>query len=82
MKKFLALSLGLLSLALQAQPKVTLEGDDWVWYAPETPELTFTVKDSLLNPLDTNITVRIITDTGLPVCVITQSVNIAKGDSA
>ena len=82
MKKFLALSLGLLSLALQAQPKVTLEGDDWVWYAPETPELTFTVKDSLLNPLDTNITVRITTDTGLPVCVITQSVSIAKGDSA
>ena len=82
MKKFLALSLGLLSLALQAQPKVTLEGDDWVWYAPESPELTFTVKDSLLNPLDTNITVRITTDTGLPVCVITQSVNIAKGDSA
>ena len=82
MKKILALSLGLLSLALQAQPKVTLEGDDWVWYAPETPELTFTVKDSLLNPLDTNITVRITTDTGLPVCVISQSVSIAKGDSA
>ena len=82
MKKFLTLSLGLLSLALQAQPKVTLEGDDWVWYAPETPELTFTVKDSLLNPLNTNITVRITTDTGLPVCVISQSVNLAKGDSA
>ena len=82
MKKILALSLFLFSLALQAQPKVTLEGDDWVWYAPESPELTFTVKDSLLAPLDTNITVRINTDTGLPVCVITQSIRVAKGDSA
>ena len=82
MKKFLALSLGLLSLVMQAQPKVTLEGEDWVWYAPESPELTFTIKDSLLNPLDDIITVRITTDTQLPVCVISQKVSIAKGDSA
>ena len=60
---------------------MTLEGDSWVWYAPESPELTFIVKDSLLNPMDTYITVRITTDTGFPVCVITQSVCIAKGDS-
>lgn len=81
MKKFLAPGIALLSLALQAQPKATLCGDNWVWYAPAQPELTFTVSDSLLRPMSAAITVRITTDTQQPVCSITQRVRIAEGDS-
>lgn len=72
-----------LAINANAQIKVTAQPNEkWVWYAPETPELQIVVKDSLLNALKCNLTISVSTDTQVPVCSLTQNLNVAKGDSA
>lgn len=83
MKKILILVVLLFNLCYSnAQIKLSIQpNENWVWYAPETPEVQLIVKDSLLKAVSADITLNIATDTKIPVFSITQKVNISEGDS-
>ena len=66
-----------------AQIQVSVNpGDKWVWYAPEKPQVQIVVKDSLQRAVSSQISLIVTTDTQEPVCELSQSVKITKGDSA
>lgn len=72
-----------LPVQTEAQVKArVLPVSDWVWYAPEKPQIDVVVKDSLLKAVDSRLTLVVTTDTHRPVCTMSQQVRIARGDSA
>ena len=84
MKRIVLFLLVEISFAIaSAQIKVTVNpANKWVWYAPATPEVQIVVKDAMLDAVSSRISLIVTTDTQLPLCELSQSVNIAKGDSA
>jgi len=83
MRKLIAFLILIGSISAFAQIKIIPQPkDNWVFYAPDSPEIELIIKDSQLNTVKSNITLTITTDTQTPICEITQKVNIVKGDSA
>lgn len=83
MRKTILSALCLLVGSAVAQIRVELlPTSDWVWYAPEQPQLDVLIRDSLGQAVTTDLTLRVTTDTKEPICELSQSVSVAAGDSA